>query len=102
MNVFITQAKAQLEKLITRAVRGEEIVICRWGKPVAFLEPGRAQKNNKRSALLVASGRDNNHEGCLPSSDQAGTPRTRIRGLTPFTLPFSPSAANSCGFFGLH
>ena len=38
MHVSITQAKAQLEKLIARASRGEEIVICRRGKPIVRLE----------------------------------------------------------------
>jgi prevent-host-death family protein len=39
MYVSLTKAKRHLEKLIARALRGEEIIICRWGRPVVRLEP---------------------------------------------------------------
>ena len=35
----ITQAKAQLEELIRRAIQGEDVVICRRGVPVVRLVP---------------------------------------------------------------
>ena len=35
----VTEAKAQLSKLIDRASNGEEIVIARAGKPAAMLVP---------------------------------------------------------------
>jgi len=37
MYVSITEAKIRLEELIGRAIKGEEIIICRRGKPVARL-----------------------------------------------------------------
>jgi prevent-host-death family protein len=35
--VTITEAKANLSELITMVERGGEVVITRWGKPVATL-----------------------------------------------------------------
>ena len=37
----VTEAKAQLSALLERVLRGEEIVLCRNGKPVARLVPIR-------------------------------------------------------------
>lgn len=48
--VNITDAKAQLSRLIVRVERGERIVIARAGKPVAELRPVR--KVRKRSVQL--------------------------------------------------
>ena len=39
MKINIQEAKAQFSQLLRRAVRGEEIVIARAGKPVARLVP---------------------------------------------------------------
>jgi antitoxin (DNA-binding transcriptional repressor) of toxin-antitoxin stability system len=39
MRVSIKYAKIHLAKLITRALRGEEIIICRGSKPLVRLEP---------------------------------------------------------------
>jgi prevent-host-death family protein len=44
MYVSVTETKRHLEKLIARALRGEEIIICRWGRPVVRLEPVPAAK----------------------------------------------------------
>jgi prevent-host-death family protein len=38
MRISITEAKRDLENLIDRAHRGEEIIICRWNRPVVRLE----------------------------------------------------------------
>jgi prevent-host-death family protein len=35
--ITITEAKANLSRLIAMVERGEEVVITRWGKPVATL-----------------------------------------------------------------
>lgn len=37
----VTEAKAQLSALLERVLRGEEIVLCRNGKPLARLVPFR-------------------------------------------------------------
>ena len=42
--VTITEAKANLSKLIAMVERGEEVVITRAGKPVATLAPVVAQR----------------------------------------------------------
>jgi len=38
MRISITEAKRDLENLIDRAHRGEEIIICRWNRPAVRLE----------------------------------------------------------------
>jgi antitoxin (DNA-binding transcriptional repressor) of toxin-antitoxin stability system len=48
MHVSITQAKAQLEKLIARALGSEEIVICWRGQPMVRLEPIPAPRKRVR------------------------------------------------------
>jgi prevent-host-death family protein len=42
--VTITEAKANLSKLIATVERGEEVIICRAGKPVARLSPIKTQR----------------------------------------------------------
>lgn len=46
--VNIHQAKTNLSKLIVRVEKGEEVVICRAGKPVAKLVPIEPEKPPKR------------------------------------------------------
>lgn len=41
MTVNVHEAKTQLSKLLERVGRGEEVVICRAGEPVARLVPAR-------------------------------------------------------------
>ena len=41
MTVNVHEAKTQLSKLLERVGRGEEVVICRAGEPVARLVPVR-------------------------------------------------------------
>jgi prevent-host-death family protein len=38
-SINISEAKAQLSALVDRAAAGEEIVLCRAGRPVARLMP---------------------------------------------------------------
>ncbi len=48
----VTEAKAQLSALLERVQRGEEIVLCRSGKPVARLVPlGREPVDRKPGRL---------------------------------------------------
>jgi len=42
--VSIAQAKIHSEELIDRARRGEKVIICRRGNPVAWLKPIYARK----------------------------------------------------------
>lgn len=39
VTVSMTEAKADLSKLISRAERGEEVIVTRRGKPVARITP---------------------------------------------------------------
>ena len=55
MYVSLTKAKRHLEKLVERALLGEEIVICRFRKPMVRLEPISANAKNK--LLRRAAGR---------------------------------------------
>jgi hypothetical protein len=48
MLVSIKYAKIHLARLITRAMRGEEIIICRGRIPLVRLEPVPAPKSKKR------------------------------------------------------
>jgi prevent-host-death family protein len=50
--VTIQQAKAQLSQLITRACRGEEIVIARGKKPVVRLVALRDEQGNRKPGAL--------------------------------------------------
>lgn len=44
MTVNVHEAKTQLSKLLERVDRGEEVVICRAGEPVARLVPVRTAR----------------------------------------------------------
>ena len=44
MEANLYEAKTQLSKLVTRALAGEEVVICRAGKPLVRLVPVEAAK----------------------------------------------------------
>jgi prevent-host-death family protein len=44
MTVNVHEAKTRLSKLLERVDRGEEVIICRAGEPVARLVPARAPR----------------------------------------------------------
>lgn len=44
MEANLYEAKTQLSKLVTRALAGEEVVICRAGKPLVRLVPVEERK----------------------------------------------------------
>jgi len=48
----VTEAKAQLSALLERVSRGEEVIINRAGKPVAILQPYRAENRPRRPGRL--------------------------------------------------
>jgi len=48
----VTEAKAHLSMLLDRVSRGEEVIISRAGKPVAILEPYRAEHRPRQPGLL--------------------------------------------------
>jgi prevent-host-death family protein len=55
MLVNVHEAKAQLSELLERAVRGEEIVIAKRGKPFVRLVPA-ATKEPRRPGLAKGEG----------------------------------------------
>ena len=66
MYVSLTEAKRHLEKLIVRALRGEEIIIYRWGRPVVRLEPVPAAKPKNQVVRRIQgrlTGKISNSEG---------------------------------------
>ena len=50
--VNIHQAKTELSKLVERAEAGEEVIICRSGKPAAKLVPWTRVRGRRRLGLL--------------------------------------------------
>ena len=48
----ISEAKAQLSKLIDRVLAGEQVIIGRAGKPVAVLSPYPLQTNSRKPGAL--------------------------------------------------
>ena len=50
--VHIDEAKAQLPRLVDMAVRGNDVVIARGGKPVARLTRLRASKTRLKFGVL--------------------------------------------------
>jgi antitoxin (DNA-binding transcriptional repressor) of toxin-antitoxin stability system len=54
MRISITEAKRDLENLIDRAHRGEEIIISRWNRPVVRLEALSPPKIKNQSWRRIA------------------------------------------------
>ena len=50
--VNITQAKAQLSKLIEEVANGSQVIISRAGKPVAVLSPYKSPGMNRKPGAL--------------------------------------------------
>jgi prevent-host-death family protein len=48
----ITEAKANLSALLERVSQGEEVIIARAGKPLAVLEPYRAERRPRKPGRL--------------------------------------------------
>ncbi len=48
----VTEAKARLSALLELVSRGEEVIINRAGKPVAILQPYRAENRPRRPGRL--------------------------------------------------
>jgi prevent-host-death family protein len=74
MTVNVHEAKTQLSKLLERVDRGEEVVICRAGEPVARLVPARAAGRvlgSDKGRVRIAS----DFDAPLPDEVQAGFER---------------------------
>jgi prevent-host-death family protein len=54
--VTVTEAKANLSKLLAMAERGEEVVIGRAGRPVATLNPIKAKRKDRVLGLGKGQG----------------------------------------------
>ncbi len=48
----VTEAKANLSALLEKVLQGEEVIISRAGKPIAILEPYRADSRPRRPGAL--------------------------------------------------
>ena len=51
----IHEAKSQLSKLIEDALNGEEVVICKSGKPIIELKPYKKRNTKRRAGLYKKS-----------------------------------------------
>jgi len=74
----VTEAKAQLSALLERVLGGEEIVLCRNGKPVARLVPLRPRSVERKPGRLRGRIRIADDFDELPEefSEAFGTPST--------------------------
>ena len=74
----VTEAKAQLSALLERVLAGEEIVLCRNGKPVARLVPFRSQSVERKPGRLRGRIRIRDDFDELPEefADAFGTPKS--------------------------
>jgi prevent-host-death family protein len=52
MQINICQAKAHLAELLERAVKGEEVIIARSGKPIARLSPIAPAEGSRNGVRL--------------------------------------------------
>jgi prevent-host-death family protein len=48
----VTEAKAYLSSLLERVSQGEEVIISRAGKPLAVLEPYKAERRPRKPGRL--------------------------------------------------
>ena len=48
----VTEAKAKFSSLLERVSRGEEVIVCRAGKPIAVLEPYRVDSRPRRPGSM--------------------------------------------------
>jgi prevent-host-death family protein len=74
MHVSITKAKGQLEELIAKAIKGEEIVICRRGEPMVRLERISTSRR-KGKATIRKSGRLRGQISLAPNAFEPLTDR---------------------------
>ena len=75
--INLADAKARLSELVDRVEAGDTIDITRRGKPVARLTAVARPRRRIHPALLLASGRDDDHapagrERRRPGADDAG------------------------------
>lgn len=52
-NVNIHEAKTHLSRLLEHVSRGEEVIICKAGKPIAKMVPFNADSQHKRKPGLL-------------------------------------------------
>lgn len=53
MRVSVTEAKAQLTKLVRRAEAGDEVILTRHGQPAVQLVPIKAASDRKSRRMLL-------------------------------------------------
>jgi hypothetical protein len=102
MNVSSTEAKRHLDKLIARALRGEEIIICRWGAQLCVWSrfKWRNLRTRQSTALRVDLSGKFQIRRVRSTLGNDGPENRRIRGA-PFTPLFSSPTVNSHCCLGL-
>jgi len=55
--VNVQEAKTHLSRLLARVEAGEEILICRAGRPIARLVPARRARGRRRPGRFMGKGR---------------------------------------------
>lgn len=61
------EAKTNLSKLVELVIQGEEVLICKAGKPVAKLVPFQEKKENRKPGALKGKIRIKKDFDVLPS-----------------------------------
>lgn len=75
----VAEAKTHLSALIDRALKGEEVVITRHGRPVVTLRPVDQPRPRMSTAESIAWLRANRVKGLLPPDEDAGSLVSRMR-----------------------
>lgn len=75
----VADAKTHLSALIDRALKGEEVVITRHGRPVVTLTPLSTPQARMTTAESLAWLRANRVRGLLPPDEDAGSLVSRMR-----------------------
>jgi prevent-host-death family protein len=71
VEVSVSDAKARITDLVRRAEAGEEVVLTRFGKPVARLVPVAPPKSAAARRAVLAAVRAESRAAALPGPDAA-------------------------------
>lgn len=75
----LVEATTKLSALIDRALKGEDVVITRDGRPVVSLRPVEAQTPRMTTAETLAWLRANRGKAITPIGEDAGSFVSRLR-----------------------
>ena len=71
MEVSVSDAKAQISDLVRRAEEGEEVILTRFGQPVAKITPIAPRPTRAEKRALLEAVRASGGAAALPGPDGA-------------------------------